>query len=472
MATAKGTFVYDACMGALLGEWEDPETGVMHKGPWRTLCFEGSTRSSKTYSILQCLVLVCLDPERFGWKKKRITVRCFRYTLADAKESVYEDVKEVCESFGIGEKVKFNDTMGTVKFPNGSGLLCHATKNLEKLHSLKQDIAYLNEVMEISKEAYRQISQRSSWKVIMDWNPSKTKWWVFDMNFDKMRDDVFYHHSTYKMNAENLDEHQIADIEKNDPSNPKNVENGTADEWHWRVYGLGERCQLEGAIIPANRWSIIPDDEFPEKETFMAHGYGLDFGFSRDPTALVECGIKQDRLYVRELVYLRELDVNTLASLAGSNSLERIMREELRITNLETIVADYAASGAISALNRVGFNVVPCYKNNSGNVVKQGISVMRKMRWCVTESSTNIQNELENWVWKKVGGESTDEPKSGHDHAMDAIRYWLFNNTDDMGKAIYGGDSYEAEQMAEKTLDRWGNPRVSASYSGYDAPVW
>lgn len=467
MAKVKKTFVYDAVAGAFLGKWYNPLNGESYVGPWRTLCFEGSTRSSKTYSICQCLVLIAINPVNFGYHRHKVTIRCFRFTLADAKESVYEDVKEVCESFGISDRVNFNDTMGVVKFPNGSVIACHATKNLEKLHSLRQDIAYLNEVMGISKEAYKQINQRTAWKVLMDWNPSKTKWWVFDMQFDRMRDDVFYHHSTYRMNVENLDEAQISDIEKNDPSNPKNVENGTADAWHWKVYGLGERCQLDGAIIPANKWSIIPDDDFPSKDTFLVHGYGLDFGFSKDPTALIECGIKQDRLYVRELVYRRGLDVNTLASLSGEDSLEKIMREELRITALDTIVADSAASGSISALNRVGFNVEACYKNNSGQVIKQGIAIMRKMRWCVTESSTNLQNELENWCWKTFNGEATDVPVDKFNHAMDAVRYWLFNNVDDMGKALYGGNSKELEQLFGLTEES-----EAVSYLGYVPPRW
>jgi len=466
MAQIKGTFVFDAVCGAFLGYWKNPETGEEHKGTWRTLCFEGSTRSSKTYSIVQCLVMIALNPEKFGYEKKKVNVRCFRYTLTDAKKSVYEDVKEVCESFGLPEGyVHVNDTTGVVKFKNGSVISCHATKNLDALHSLKQDIAYLNEVMEISAEAYKQIAQRTSWKVLMDWNPSKTKWWVFDQHLDEMRDDVFYHHSTYKMNVGNLDVHQIADIEKTNPDNPENVKNGTADEWHWKVYGLGERCQLEGAIIPANKWSVIRDEEFPLVSTCMAHGHGLDFGFSRDPTALVECAIKQNTLYVRERVYEKNLDPNTLASLAGERSLEKIMRDELGITARDVIVADSAASGAISALTRVGFTIMPCFKNNSGNVLKQGIHLMRKMRWCVCESSTNIQNELENWVWKKIGGIQVDVPASGWDHAMDAIRYWLFNNTDDMGKAVYGGGNEEMENFV-------GDGAYKTSVSCYDAPEW
>lgn len=419
MANVRATFVYDAVAGAFLGEWEDPFSGEKHVGPWRTLCFEGSTRSSKTYSIVQCLVLIACDPKKWGYKKSKVTIRCFRFTLADAKESVFEDVKEVCESFGIGENhVTYNNASGVATFWNGSVIACHATKNLEKLHSLKQDIAYLNEVMGISLESYKQINQRTSWKVLMDWNPSKTKWWVFDMNFDKMHDDVFYHHSTYKMNVENLDAFQISDIEKNDPSDPKNVENGTADEWHWKVYGLGQRCQLEGAIIPANKWCVIPDSEFPERSACLAHGYGLDFGFSKDPTALVECAMNGNTLFVRELVYRRNLDPNTLASLGDEDSLEKIMHE-LGITDRDIIIADSAATGAISALNRVGFNVLPCFKNNSGSVIKQGISLMRRMKICVTESSTNIQNELENWIWKRgTSGEQLDVPIDKFNHCL------------------------------------------------------
>jgi len=90
---------------------------------------------------------------------------------------------------------------------------------------------------------------------------------------------------------------------------------------------------------------------------------------------------------------------------------------------------------------------------------------MRKMSWGVCESSTNIQNELENWVWKKIRGIQVDVPASGWDHAMDAIRYWLFNNTDDMGKAVYGGGNEEMENFV-------GDGAYKTSVSCYDAPEW
>ena len=371
---------------------------------------EGSTRSSKTISIFQYLIQWCLEDPG-------VVVRCFRHDGTTHEKTTIPDFKWVMgeEQFDVWDEGKFNKVDKTFTFHNGSVFAFSSTSDKQKLHGCKQDIAWLNEAMEVHEDAWAQIAFRTTELTIMDYNPSFNHHWIF--NSILTRPDVEYKHSTFRDNPF-LSKTQIREIEKYNPHVPENVKNGTADAYLWDVYGLGKRGQVEGAVFDL----FEVTDFFPEKMYCQRHGFGMDFGFSQDPSTLIECALFQDNLYVREIIYEHGLLITPNISRPELPSIEGSMKAEGVDKNVK-IYADCAAPGAITDLQASHYNVIPCVKG-PGSILN-GISLMKSRKIFVLRSSQNIQLELEHYKWKqKQDGTWLREPIDKHNHAIDAIRYW------------------------------------------------
>lgn len=416
----------------------------MMKG-YRIVALEGGTRSGKTYAALQWIVFACLEPKKFlpNFPREKLVVKCLRREAANARDSIWKDLNEILDTVGIknGERgFMCNKTTMTWTFPNGSEISCGGASDKDKLHGIGQDIVFFNEVMQIPKSAFDQASYRTRIAFILDWNPSLNDHWVFRMGLDKTtvygKDELpelvgkpkcLYAHSTYKDNYDlktgksNLSPYQIADVEQYEPTEG-NMARGTANKFLWDVYGLGKRGLLEGRVIPAERVEIVPDSDFPTKNQWELHGYGLDWGYS-DPTALVECAIFNRKLYVRELIYERGLIISPDPTTPDQRSVLGLMRE-LRIGLTDVIVADSARADLNAALRNAGFCVADAEKG--GGSIMNGINLMNQRRWCVTDSSYNMKFELENYTWAKNRyGEFQNKPIDKFNHILDATRYWL-----------------------------------------------
>lgn len=450
----------------------------MHEG-YRYVALEGSSRSGKTYAALQWCVYACMKPEAFvrryvdgelkPFTGKKLKVRCMRYDAVNARDSIWSDLNRIIEDIGITSgSAGFlkNETKMVWTFPNGSQIICGGANDPGKLHGLDQDICYFNEVMMIPKSALDQAEYRTRVGFIFDWNPSLNDHWIFRAGFDKTtvyaedeplagQPKCLYAHSTYHDNIKNLTPEQIAGIEQYEPTEG-NIARGTADAYMWSVYGLGKRGYLEGRIIPAEK--VESTENFPTEAQWELHGYGLDWGFSADPTALVECAIWNKKLYVRELIYEKGLLVSPDPTLPNTRSVIGLLRE-LGIKTNDTIVADSARPDLNAALRNAGFCVMDAYK--PGGSIENGVNLMNQRRWCVHDASFNIKFELENWTWAKTRyGEQTRKPTDKHNHAMDAIRYWLTTFVDS-GNILKGGASEEWSKDAGKVeyacvMDDWG----------------
>jgi len=371
---------------------------------------EGSARSTKTWSILQYLVRRCLE--------ERLTVWCYRHDGTTCESSVIPDFKAVLsDQYQLWSSDRWNGTAKRYAFDNGSTLSFGGSQDIEKLKGRQQDICWLNECMEITYEAWHQISIRTSRQRILDFNPSLAHHWVFERVL-RRPEGVGYIHSTFRDNPF-LSDGQRAEILKYEPT-PANLSAGTADPWKWQVYGLGKRGRREGAIY--RLWEVIDDHDWPAKHLCERHGYGLDFG-STHPTALVECELFQDRLYARELIYESGLIGQVSLSQPGIASIEGRMKE-LDIDRRAKIHADSARPELIRALCLAGWNVVATEKTPDS--VMEGITRLQGVRILVTRSSQNLQRELEQYAWKRnrVTGVWLDEPEKENDDAMDALRYW------------------------------------------------
>jgi phage terminase large subunit len=178
----------------------------------------------------------------------------------------------------------------------------------------------------------------------------------------------------------------------------------------YKVYALGEWGSLkQGLVFP--EYEIVPD--FPSDCRYS--GYGLDWGFYPDPTAVVRCGVKNGVLYLDEVIYAQNLTSGTRA-------------EEMRragVPHSSKIVADRNPE-ATEELKKLGFyGIVPASKGAGS--VKAGIDAMRNYRICITRRSENIKRELDNYSWRadRHSETLTGEPVDAFNHALDAARYWV-----------------------------------------------
>jgi len=263
---------------------------------------EGSTRSGKTVAIFQFLILEAIE-------NPGLIIRVFRFDGATHGDTTIPTF-EFCmghEMFNLWQDECMNKTDKVYTYSNGSKICFDSSSKTSKLHGKESDIAFFNEVTEITWGAYKQIANRCRDLKIYDFNPSVNQHWIFDKILSRSRrvhgqgkgfqceeSGVAYQHSTYVDNP-CLTEVQISEIEDSDPSNPENVRNGTADQWFWDVYGLGKRGKVEGQIFT----SYQVTEEWPDRHLCQKWGDGLDFGFSQDPMALVECRLYNNKLYAQ-----------------------------------------------------------------------------------------------------------------------------------------------------------------------------
>jgi len=374
----------------------------------RYLLFEGSSGSSKTISILQGAVEWCLTHPGKTWTT-------YRNDRATCHDSVVKDFKFVLgEQFGIWNLGKWNVQNLEYEFPNGSKLQFRGANDPAKLHGPRRDVAHFNEVMEIDKEAFDQVDGRTSEFIVCDWNPSFNHHWVFDSIIGSGEE--FYTHSTFEDNPF-LAEASRRVIYSWKPTQ-ENKHKGTADEWKWSVYGLGKRGRREGAIFKA--WDIT--DDFPNPMDCQRHGYGLDYGFSLDPTALVECALFQDRLYLRQRLYEKELIAQANPLDPTTASIEGRLRE-LGIPEHARIHVESARPEINRALQKSGFKMIPTIK--SPDSILAGIDRLRTFPIFIHRNSQDCQREFEGYAWdKNASGEYLDRPIDRDNHLIDAARYW------------------------------------------------
>jgi phage terminase large subunit len=300
------------------------------------------------------------------------------------------------------EPARFNKTESVYSYSNGSRIEFRGTDE-ESVFGLTQDVAWLNEPYSISKDIFDQIDQRTSDFILIDWNP-KQNHYIDDLSSHPR---ALVIHSTFKDNPFCPEEQRLK-ILSYDPSNEENVKNKTANKYKWDVYGLGIKGEVEGKVF--DNYETI--DELPHDAKF--YGYGLDFGYTNDPSSLIAMYEWNGGIIFHELIYSRGLKNKTLA----------LMMKKKGVRPNDLIIADCSAPLIIDELFDEGFgNIHPCVKG-SGSII-YGIEVMKDRRIYLTKSSTNLIHEFDNYKnAKDKFGKWINEPdKNQDDHAIDASRY-------------------------------------------------
>tara|TARA_R110002167_G_scaffold117492_4_gene293505 strand:- start:3445 stop:4608 length:1164 start_codon:yes stop_codon:yes gene_type:complete len=341
----------------------------------------GGTRSGKTYAILQYLLVKALQ------EQQNITV--VRRTVPSLKRSVIKDFKEILVDLGIWSNESYNISDRVYQFSNGSLISFVNTDDAEKLRGVKSDILFIDEASEQHEEAYFQLSIRTTGEIILAFNPT-----ISPYHFLRGMDDVEVFNTTYKDNPY-LPEIMVKEIEALEIKNPK----------YWKIYGLGEYAPNEKAVF--SNFQIL--EEMPTHELI---GFGLDFGFSQDPTALVAVHRHHDMLYCRELMYDTGLTTSDIVKKLKS----------LNIGRTDEIWADSAEPRLIEEIYRSGFNIKPVKKGPDS--INFGISVLQNFGIVVDKKSTHLIDELYSYEYRTdKNGIVLDKPQDFNNHLIDALRY-------------------------------------------------
>ena len=359
----------------------------------------GGTRSTKTYSALQFLVVLAV-----GSKRKRV-ISVVSETLPHLKKGAIRDFEEILQNEkliagALRDDPRWNATDRIFSFESGTIIEFFSADSPGKVHGPSRDILFINEGQNIRWETANQLMIRSREFVIVDYNPTHEFWAHSELGPDPRFRQIV---STYKDNRF-LTAAQIEDIEKG----KKNA------NW-WRVYGLGQTGQLEGVI-----YDFEQIDEMPDAAGLIRIG-GLDYGFTNSKTAGVEvlADVKRKRLYVDEMFYgsgMHNFDIIRALNAHGFPKTTRLY-------------ADCAEPKANSEIKLAGFNVWP---SDKGKEITFQISWLQQWEIFVTKTSTNVIHELRNYLWDvDRDGNKLNQPIKEYDHAMDAFRYAAFGQLAD-----------------------------------------
>ena len=349
---------------------------------------QGGTRSGKTYNILLWIIFYYTD------KNKGKVITICRKSFPSLRASVMRDFFEILKQHGLYFE-ELHNRSNHEYYLNGNLVEFISLDQPQKIRGRKRNLLYINEANELFYEDWQQLIFRTDGKVILDYNPSDAFHWIYDRVIP--RDDCDFYQTTYKDNKF-LDPTIIAEIERLRDT----------DEDYWRVYGLGERGLSRATIFQ------FGTNDIPEAASLLA--YGMDFGFTNDPTTLVAAYEYNGGLYLDELVYRTGMTNNDIANLFTSMGIDR--RNE--------VYADSAEPKSIEELYRRGFNVKPTLKG--ADSINAGIDIMKRYKLFITPRSSNLRKEMENYKWTEdKNGNLLNKPVDAFNHAIDAARYAIFN---------------------------------------------
>jgi phage terminase large subunit len=360
--------------------------GLINKLP--LIIQQGGTYSGKTYSIILALVAF------LSKSKKPLTVSVVSCTFPHLKRGVLRDFADIAEKVGDLKEWNKSDCIGKI---GNSTIEFFSADNDGKVRGSKRDILFINEANLINYERYRQLSLRTRQTTILDYNPV-SEYWLHSDVFPTLREkDYIFRRTTYKDNPR-TPEKVMRDIESLKATN----------EQLYNVYALGKTGYATGLIFP----KITLVDDFPEDAKKQC--YGMDFGFTNDPTAVIRIGFLSGKLYLQELLYETHLTNRDIS--------ERF--RGLGFNKRTEIVADSAEPKSIEELRRLGWNVYPCSKKD----IKYGIDLMQRYEICVTKDSLNLLKEFRNYAWKvDTNGKPMNVPIDSFNHGCDAIRYAIIH---------------------------------------------
>ena len=423
------------------------------KRKYKYIINTGSSRSSKTYSLIDCYDFYARENTN-----KRLTV--WRDTKTDCRKTVLVDMLKHHKKTGRYKlDYNFHKTESIFTYSTDSTVEIHGTDDEETVHGLTQDAAWLNEPYKISRDTFDQIDQRTSDFIFIDWNPKKNHW----IDILSKQDNAIVIHSTFKDNPFCPSEQRIK-IESYQPiSESKAVTNGlisvhearsynlnsnslniplptlkelsrcvnneekqTSEKYKWEVYGLGLKGERPNRIFKFKEMFYHEYLQI-EKPVF----YGVDWGVV-DPMGIIEAKYEDGRLYLHEISYKSETTLKSELSLPEREQIQKHIDEgflmwyfqKLAIDKDRPVICDNNRPGKIIALRKSGFEKAISAVKGPGSII-DGIDILSNLEVFYTHTSQNIKYEQENYSREtdKRTGEVLEDPEDNNNHTIDPARY-------------------------------------------------
>jgi len=353
----------------------------------RIRAVQGGTSASKTVSIVLWLIALAQSD------KKPTLTSIVSESFPHLKRGVMRDFLMIMQEHGYFVDKRWNKSDYTYTFETGSKIEFFSVDQPSKVRGPRRDRLFINEANNIPYEAFDQLEVRTKDFIYLDWNPTNEFWFYEEV---KSRDDTELIILTY-LDNEALSKEIVDSIEQRKEKK----------SW-WKVYGEGQLGEVEGKIYKG--WNII--DEIPKHARLERRG--MDFGYSNDPTALIDI-YKYDGGYILDEVLYRKGMLNKQIADTINNQEQDTL-----------VIADSAEPKSIDEIRGYGVNIIGAEKG--ADSVRNGIQVVQDQKISITKRSTNTIKEYRNYMWKKDKDDnfiSPNVPEDIFNHSMDAIRYGL-----------------------------------------------
>lgn len=355
---------------------------------YRRIVNHGGTSSSKNFSILQLLFLI-------AQKIQGTLISVMSETMPHLKMGAIRDFENIIKQAGAYNEKNINQSDHRYFFGK-STVEFFSADSPGKVTGPRRNILYVNEAINMNYSLVEQAEMRTDGTIFYDYNPDH-QFWITDKVFALPDSERIIIKSNY------LDNSELS------PAIKREIEmKAQRDENFKRVHIDLEFGISEGLIFP--NINLIDEKHFPFTDKRIL---AMDFGFTNDPTTLIDIRINDGKIFFHQLLYQTGM---TNQDIIGFLKDERLM------IGKRLIVADSAEPKAIEELRRAGFNIIPADKGKDS--VRIGIDRIKSYPINITKGSVDFIKEARNYKWRMdKDGNAMNEPINIWNHCWDAARY-------------------------------------------------